>query len=156
MKNNNKAGLIKTINTPHNINIDSAKLLSRLIMGLVLSSLTLIAPPLYARFDCPASWDDAKVFIDDPNPPPEPGTPELSIAGIKRFVDQNSITNIEDLLSALPPSMQKNYALVEETRTDSTASLEHPRLLLFGSDARFLMAMGSDPDAPDREVLDMG
>ena len=31
---------------------------------------------------CPETWDDAGVPIDDPSPPPPPGTPELTVDGV--------------------------------------------------------------------------
>ena len=41
------------------------------------------------------------------------------------------------------------------SRSGNPASVLHPRVLLFGSDARLLMSFGSDPDDPHREVVDL-
>ena len=45
--------------------------------------------------------------------------------------------------------------MVENSLSGNPASLEHPRVILFGSDARFLWSFGTDPNDPKREVLDM-
>lgn len=104
---------------------------------------------------CPTSWDDAGVFIADPDPPPPAGSPELSVEGLLQFVNDRDIDTLGDLLDNLPPAMRRNYALVEDTRTPLLSSVTFPRLILFGSDSRFLMALGSHPDDGMRETVDL-
>jgi hypothetical protein len=70
------------------------------------------------------------------------------------FANEAGISSAEELLGALPSWLLANHVLVESTRTHHPASAEHPRLLLFGSDARLLLAFGSDPQDPEREVVD--
>lgn len=82
-------------------------------------------------------------------------TPELSIDGLANFVSEHGIDNVEGLLDAMPPSMTRNYTLMEESGTGRPASVDQPRIILFGSDARFLVALGSHEDDPQREVADL-
>ncbi len=88
---------------------------------------------------------------------PQAVTPftSLTITGVKGFVDQHGITNLAGLLAALPRSLKNNYTLVEQSLSNNPASLKHPRVILFGADAQFLWAFGTDPNDPKREVLDM-
>lgn len=126
----------------------------RIAFLLLIYAFSFISNPVFSE-QCPISWNDAGVSISNPNPLPPPGTPKLTIDGIKRFVVQNNIASVEDLLSAMPRTMRRNYALVETTRSQNPSTINHPRLILFGSDARFMMALGSDPDDPKREQVDM-
>ena len=109
----------------------------------------------YGQDKCPITPEDALVPIPDPDPPPLAGTPELSVAGIKTFVDQHGLSSVAELLGSLPPAMQKNYTMIDQTRTSLPSSVEHPRLIMFGSDARFLIAVGSHPSDHMRETVDM-
>ena len=126
----------------------------RIAVILLLGALSFFSDPLFSE-QCPTSWNDAGVAITNPNPPSPPGTPKLTIDGIKQFVDQNNIINVEDLLNSMPRAMRRNYALVETSRSQNPSSINHPRLIIFGSDARFMMSLGSDPDDPKREQVDM-
>ena len=80
---------------------------------------------------------------------------DLTIDGLMQFIDQEDVRDVKTLLSAMPRSMRRNYTFVEQTRTDLPSSLEHPRVILTGSDARFMMAFGSDPTDPNREKIDI-
>ncbi len=125
------------------------------LAGALVGSLALGAwsEPILAQ--CPTRWDDAGVLIEDPDPPPPPGTPDLSVGGLLQFVTDQGISTLGDLLDALPPAMRRNYALVEETRTPLLSSVTFPRMILFGSDSRFLMALGTHPDDATRETVDI-
>ncbi|MEN8159508.1 MAG: hypothetical protein ABFS41_05475 [Myxococcota bacterium] len=115
-----------------------------------------LAPSVaWSQYDCPADWRDAGTPIDDPQPIAPPGVPEAEIDALHAFVTDADIADLETLLGALPDWLLANHVFVDETRTPHRASVAHPRVLLFGSDARFLLAFGSDPDDPAREVLDL-
>jgi hypothetical protein len=51
--------------------------------------------------------------------------------------------------------MRKNYAFVAETRALGQTSTEEPGLVLFGSDGRFMMNIGTIPNSPLYEVVDI-
>lgn len=89
-------------------------------------------------------------------PPPTGGELEdLTISGVATYVEAQQIGDLKTLLSAMPRSMRRNYTFVEQTRSANLASLEHPRVILFGSDARFMLSYGSDPTDPNYEKLDL-
>ncbi len=123
-------------------------------LGLVMA--LLVAPSLAsAQYDCPAHWRDAGVSIPDPQPVAPAGVPEAEIDALYAFVRAAGIASLEGLLEVLPGWLHQNHILVDGTRTTHPASAAHPRVILFGSDARFLLAFGSDPADPAREVLDL-
>ena len=132
----------------------------RMLRSLTTSTLlatALVVAPSAARsqYDCPYDWRDAGVPIHDPQPAAPAGVPEAEIDALHAFATGAGISNLEGLLGSLPTWLLANHILLDGTRTAHPASVEHPRLLLFGSDARFLMALGSDPDDPSREVIDV-
>ena len=120
-------------------------------------ALGLVVAPSAARgqYDCPVEWRDAGVPIVDAQPTAPAGVPEAEIDALRAFVTAAGASSLEDLLRLLPSWLHANHILVDETRTGHRASVEHPRVLLFGSDARFLMSFGSDPNDPTREVIDL-
>lgn len=131
-----------------------------MLRSVSLTAIALVAgllTPSAARggYDCPSDWRDAGVSIGDPQPAAPLGVPEPRIDALHAFATGARIASVEDLLRALPTWLLANHILVETTRTDHPASALHPRLLLFGSDARLLMAFGSDPGDPQREVVDL-
>ena len=107
------------------------------------------------QYACPRDWKDAGVPIADPQPVAPAGVPEATIDALNAFAVENGIASLRDLLAALPGWLPANHILVETSRTRHPASIDHPRVLLFGSDARLLMSVGSDPTDPSREVIDV-
>ena len=79
----------------------------------------------------------------------------LTTAHLVDLVDDNNITNVADFLSALPPYMGESFTLMEETRSRHRASLEYPRLIMYGPDARLLLGVSSHPLDPLREVVEV-
>ena len=121
----------------------------------VFSYIVLNLVGIVHGYDCPQTPEDLIISVTDFDPAPAPGEPEMSVTGLFDFVETNGISSIRDLLSALPDHYNKNYALVETTRTPGLASLEFPRIILFGSESRFMMNVATDPDDPDYERLDV-
>ncbi|MGI9616136.1 MAG: hypothetical protein ACR2QO_24695 [Acidimicrobiales bacterium] len=97
-----------------------------------------------------------------PPPPPAPTrvfpvnqAQRLTTAQLVDLVDSNNITNVADFLSALPPYMGESFTLMEETRSRHQASIEYPRLIMYGPDARILLGVSSHPLDPLREVVEV-
>lgn len=106
------------------------------------------------KITCPKTVNDVIVKIDDLFPPPKEGEPEMTIQGIKKFIDEQHITTITDLLNRLPKHFRNNFSLVEVTKGEGQSSLRYPRIVLFGSDGRFLMNISTKPDDPKYDLLD--
>lgn len=104
---------------------------------------------------CPQTVDDLIVDVIDDDPPPRAGEPKLTDEGVHQFALRNNITTVSDFLERLPDHFRKNFVLVKETGTNGLASLEHPRIVMFGADARFMLNVASDPADDDYERIDI-
>ncbi|GLS25739.1 hypothetical protein GCM10007877_14530 [Marinibactrum halimedae] len=80
---------------------------------------------------------------------------EMTIEGIQAFIEENNITAIEDLLTHFPIHYRTNFSLVEHTRATGESNLEFPRIVVFGADGRFLLNIGTKPDDPMYNKLDV-
>ena len=108
------------------------------------------------EFDlCPQSPFDTVTQITSLNPAPPAGTPEMTIEGVYEFIQENNITTIEALLDTFPDHYRTNFSLVEHTRAAGESNLEYPRIVLFGSDGRFMLNVGTKPDDPTYDKLDV-
>jgi hypothetical protein len=122
-----------------------------MLLWLLLSTV-LAATPARAEYGCPRDWRDAGVPIADPQPTAVPGA---TIDALHAFAKNTGVADVEGLLEVLPGWLLANHIFVETSRAGHPASVEHPRVLLFGSDARLLLSFGSDPNDPLREVIDL-
>lgn len=79
----------------------------------------------------------------------------MSIEGLEHYIHQQEITTIEALLSAFPTYFRTQFSLIEHTQSPGQSNLQHPRIVLFGSDGRFLLNIGTKPDDPTYNKLDV-
>ena len=90
-----------------------------------------------------------------PRPIPVVSGSQLTIDGVMSTVRAQKITNTRDLMSALPDWMAQSYVFMESSRSRHKATVQYPRVVMYGTDARFLFAASSDPSDPLREVAEM-
>ena len=69
----------------------------------------------------------------------------FNFAALQSLLSQQDIGSVEELIAALPPVQRNRYALVFESRSLQGASLENPRAILFGPDARFIVTFNGSP-----------
>ena len=122
---------------------------------IVYLLLGLVATSVGAAGTCPVNGSDTVVPLTSFDPPPQAGTPELTPDDVIAFIHTNNITTLKGFLDVMPDHMNKNFSLIEETQTPGKSSLEFPRILMFGSDARFMINVPTDPTDADYERLDM-
>ena len=127
-------------------------MLKKILLSTTFTALCT-TQTIYA-FECPTTPGGTAILHTSLNPPPLPGEPLMTIAGLQGFITSNNIKSVSELLRALPDRYQKNYSLVEKTRTPGKSSLTYPRIILFGSDARLMFNIGTDPTDPDYEKVD--
>ncbi|ABD82522.1 hypothetical protein [Saccharophagus degradans] len=101
---------------------------------------------------CPKTIYDTIV----PLPQARNKTLDMSIIGIEQFIAANGIQTIEQLLNYLPVDYRTNFSLVEHTRATGESNLTWPRIVLFGADGKFLFNIGTKPDDPKYNLLDVG
>ena len=128
-------------------------MLNKLLLSTVF--IALCATQTIFAFECPSTPGGTVIPHASLNPPPLPGEPLMTIVGLKSFITAKNIKSVSELLRALPDRYQKNYSLVEQTRTPGKSSLTYPRIILFGSDARLMFNVATDQSDPDYEKLDV-
>ena len=104
---------------------------------------------------CPQSIYDTIVPIDEVNPPAKDNEPEMTVSGLAAFIEKHNITTIEELASHFPDHYKNNFSLVEITRATGESNLQFPRIVVFGSDGHFLLNIGTKPDDPKYNLLDV-
>lgn len=86
---------------------------------------------------------------------PRSSSLEVSIEGIENYIQKHKISDITTLLNSLPDQYRTHFSLVEHTRATGQSNLDFPRIVLFGSDGRFMMNVGTKPDDPAYHLLDV-
>lgn len=114
------------------------------VLGLLFMTTTIVAS--VDVYECPVGPTEFPQPISDPDPDSEPGTFPTDLDEMLGFVLQNNISSVKALLDHSPDHMRKNYAFVAETRALGQTSTEEPGLVLFGSDGRFMMNIGTIPN----------
>ncbi|MDO3385890.1 hypothetical protein QWI17_08575 [Gilvimarinus sp. SDUM040013] len=102
---------------------------------------------------CPKSAFDTIVPLSDSSA--GESITDMTIAGVNRYIQENNVRSIDELLTRLPVHYRTNFSLVEHTRATGQSSLERPRIILFGSDGMLLMNIGTKPDDPTYHKLDI-
>ncbi len=104
---------------------------------------------------CPKTIYDTIHPISTLNPKPKANEPLMTIEGLQQFIQRKKIKTIESLLNYFPKHYRNNFSLVEHTKALGQSNLQYPRIVLFGSDGRFLLNIGTKPDDPKYNVLDV-
>jgi hypothetical protein len=69
----------------------------------------------------------------------------FDFASLQWLLSHQDIGSVEELIAALPPAQRNRYALVFDSRSLQGASLENPRVILYGPDARFIVTFNGSP-----------
>jgi hypothetical protein len=73
-------------------------------------------------------------------------SPPLTFQKLADTIRVCRISNIDDLLPLLPAQFRSRYVLVYASRSLQGATPEFPRVILFGFDAKFIIAFAGHPD----------
>ncbi|WP_010182414.1 hypothetical protein [Aquimarina agarilytica] len=103
---------------------------------------------------CPKTVTDIIVGNNKLDPTLLQNQPEMTINGINKFIKKKNITSIHQLVNTFPVYYKTNFSLVEFTKGEGRASLQFPRIVLFGSDGHFLMNISTDVNDPTYNLLD--
>jgi mono/diheme cytochrome c family protein len=90
-------------------------------------------------------------------PCPTPFRSPLTYQSIVALVSQAGIGSIDDLLECLPAEYRRHFTLVYRSRSPERDSIDplHPRVILFGLDARLLLAFTGDAKKPFYDRLQL-
>src|SRR5215472_3128546 len=80
---------------------------------------------------------------------------ELTAEGIAQLAVDRKIRGVDELLIQLPVSFRESYVFLERSGSLHHAFVQQPRAILFGTDARFLMGIGSVETDPRNQTVDM-
>ncbi len=78
----------------------------------------------------------------------------MNAGDIATFLAEQNNPTVESFLAALPMSLSQNFVLMHESRSMQQATPRQPRQILFGSDARFLLAVSGVPEDPRYNELE--
>ncbi|MGE3261949.1 MAG: hypothetical protein AB7K68_09235 [Bacteriovoracia bacterium] len=62
-----------------------------------------------------------------------------------KLLQEKNITKIADAIAALPEELRANYTLMSDSMSAQPSSPTHPRAILFGQDAKFVVTFNGDP-----------
>ena len=69
----------------------------------------------------------------------------FDFTSLQALLERQDMRTIEELIAALPPAQRSRYTLVFDSRSLQGASFENPRAILFGPEARFIVAFNGSP-----------
>lgn len=80
----------------------------------------------------------------------QPFDGEMRWSALESFIQANAIRDVDTFLACLPRSYRRHFTLVYESRSPEQVAVDYrfPRILLFGEDARLIIAATGDPDRP--------
>lgn len=64
---------------------------------------------------------------------------DFGFAALAALIRTHDVGTVEELLAALPEPQRRDYALMFDSRSLQAASLENPRVILYGPDARLVL-----------------
>ena len=84
-----------------------------------------------------------------------PASPVITFDSLKKLITDNNVNSIESLLPLLPKELVSQYALVTQSRSQQEASPSNPRVILFGSNAKFILTFNGDPKQKGYRTLEV-
>jgi hypothetical protein len=75
-------------------------------------------------------------------------------AGVSELPERRDIHSVPEFLAALPASLRSHYVLMFRSRSPQTATYDAPRVILYGDDARNVVAFDGSTEAIDLMSFD--
>src|SRR5258708_2127 len=79
---------------------------------------------------------------------------EFAFDSLSQVIAERHVGSVEELRAALPEDLRTHYALVFSSRSLQDASFEHPRAVLFGSNAQLILTFNGDPSQHGFEAVE--
>jgi hypothetical protein len=79
---------------------------------------------------------------------------EFGFDSLSQVIAERHVGSVEELLAALPEDLRTHYSLVFSSRSLQGASFEHPRAVLFGSNAQLILTFNGDPSQHGFEAVE--
>lgn len=78
----------------------------------------------------------------------------FDFSALQQLIDKKQVSSIEELLPQLPTVFKAGYVLVFDSRSLQQASFTNPRVIMFGSDAKFILTFNGDPSQRGFDTLE--
>lgn len=69
----------------------------------------------------------------------------MDFQSLQALIEHDRIDAIEQLLEALPSDYRSHYVLIFSSRSPKKGSMRDPRVILYGTDARFILSFNGNP-----------
>jgi hypothetical protein len=79
---------------------------------------------------------------------------EFAFDSLSQVIAERHVGSVEELLAALPEDLRTHYSLIFSSRSLQGASFEHPRAVLFGSNAQLILTFNGDPSQHGFEAVE--
>src|SRR3984893_13080082 len=79
---------------------------------------------------------------------------EFAFDSLSQVIAERHVGSVEELLAVLPEDLRTHYSLVFSSRSLQGASFEHPRAVLFGSNAQLILTFNGDPSQHGFEAVE--
>lgn len=79
----------------------------------------------------------------------------LSVDDLRRQIETEKITSIEELVAKLPAEYLSNYTLAYHSQSLQEASWENPRAILFGHDAKLVLTFNGDLEHSQYDTVEL-
>src|SRR5882724_12502471 len=79
---------------------------------------------------------------------------EFSFDSLSQVIAAQHVGSVEELLAVLPEELRTHYSLIFSSRSLQDASFEHPRAVLFGSNAELILTFNGDPSQHGFEAVE--
>lgn len=83
------------------------------------------------------------------------GAAGMDYAGFAARVRERDARSVEAALALLPEELRLHYTLVHQTHSIQQSSLENPRVILFGTDAKLIVTFNGSPDQTNYDKLEI-
>jgi len=80
---------------------------------------------------------------------------KLTYEKVRNLINKHKIRDIKTLLSILPESYRSHYTLMYDSRSTQDASPRHPRVILYGEDAKLIMGFNGHPSQAGFDKLEL-
>src|SRR3984893_13294118 len=79
---------------------------------------------------------------------------EFSFDSLSQVIAAQRVGSVEELLGVLPGALRTHSSFVFSSRSLQDASFEHPRAVLFGSNAQLILTFNGDPSQHGFEAVE--
>ncbi len=84
------------------------------------------------------------------------GSPNLITPGtLNQMINNYGVSSVEEFIDQLPHEYKNNFVLMRESKSRHVATLEHPRIISYGYDARAILGLSTNPLDPKKSEIEL-